>query len=376
MESRPPRPEDTFTKFTDGSTEALVICGISVTLISLSTAAVARVVFVIIRNSTSPTAGRILPHRHFPLRERMLLGLFISHLWTSTIILTSHLMSLSRSSQVFLGQFCYVQTIAVSTGVLTTHLWTIALAVITYLCLAHPLGSIIPRIEGAWFGIGLWIYALAIGLSTALWKLDGAMYIGGYCDFGGEVWKYGELMNLVPRLCVLLTIFSIYIQLHMLLRSRRRSVKNASQSKTEDDSQELGGLSRLEGPHRMPLECNYLRSSIKEENRLELWESGPAVCENQTISSPNMITESVADLINRKARTLILLFPLSYTILVIVSLSKLVYDATNSKPSIALHATARWTLFLQGTLDALTYGWAGARLRQSVRKLEGQQCGP
>lgn len=66
---------------------------------------------------------------------------------------------------------------------------------------------------------------------------------------------------------------------------------------------------------------------------------------------------------------------LKYAVLVIVSLAKLVYDATNSRPSVALHSVARWMLLLQGSLDALTYGWAGARLKQAARKLEEERAG-
>ncbi|KAH7342084.1 hypothetical protein B0J17DRAFT_649394 [Rhizoctonia solani] len=371
MDSRASHPEDAFTQFTDGSPVALAIHGVSVTIISLSTAAVARVVFVIVRNSTSPRVGQTHSCSHFPIRERMLLGLFISHLWTSTTLLISHLVSFSHTLYVLPGSLCGIQTVVVSSGVLTTDLWTIALAAVTYLSIARPLGSMIPRIEGAWFGIGLWIYALAIALSTGLWKLNGAMYIGGYCDFGGEIWKYNELMNLIPRLCVLLTIFSLYLQLHILLGSRRRRVKDALRPKTEEGSQNPNKPSELEGPHARSLEGETLHASFLNQNELKLWDSGPTVCENQTaVANPSLITESIADLISRKARTLLLLFPLSYTILVIVSLSKLVYDTTSSKPSTALHTVARWTHFLQGSLDALTYGWGGARLKQSVQRLE------
>jgi hypothetical protein len=103
----------------------------------------------------------------------------------------------------------------------------------------------------------------------------------------------------------------------------------------------------------------------------------------------------MADFINRKARMLILLFPLSvsldhlnlkqlklkklpfypkYTILVVVSLAKLTYDTTNPRPNIVLHVVGRWALFLQGGLDALTYGWAGARLKRAVHRLEAQRA--
>ncbi|KAJ1307211.1 hypothetical protein OPQ81_001326 [Rhizoctonia solani] len=145
----------------------------------------------------------------------------------------------------------------------------------------------------------------------------------------------------------------------MLLRCRRRRVKDALRSKIENGSQHLDKLPCLEGPYT------------------SLCESRPTICEERTTTpaDPSLITESVADLINRKARTLVLLFPLSYTVLVIVSFSKLVYDTTSSKPSVALHAIALWTMFLQGTLDALTYGWAGTRLKQTVRNLEEQQPG-
>ncbi|ELU40073.1 rRNA binding protein [Rhizoctonia solani AG-1 IA] len=213
--------------------------------------------------------------------------------------------------RVPLGSFCDIQTIAVSVGTITTHLWTISLATVTYLSLAHPLGSIIPRIESVWFGIGLWIYALAIGLSVGIWKLSGATYIGGYCDFGGEAWKYNELVNLIPRLFVLITIASVYAQLHVLLRCRQRGVKDVLQAKPEEYWRDLDQPLAHEGTGIQSVKHSYQGSTL-DQNALEMWESGPTVCETRAVDgSSSLITESVADFISRKARTLILLFPLS-----------------------------------------------------------------
>ncbi|CAE6401312.1 unnamed protein product, partial [Rhizoctonia solani] len=363
-----PQPQDPFSKFATRSPVALVIRGISVTFISFSTIMVTWVIFIILRNSTSLKV-QARSSVYFPIRERMLLGLFISHFWTSTTLLVSHLVSLAHPFQVPLGSFCDIQTIAVSVGTITTHLWTISLATVTYLSLAHPLGSIIPRIESVWFGIGLWIYALAIGLSVGIWKLSGATYIGGYCDFGGEAWKYNELVNLIPRLFVLITIASVYAQLHVLLRCRQRGVKDVLQAKPEEYWRDLDQPLAHEGTGIQSVKHSYQGSTL-DQNALEMWESGPTVCETRAVDgSSSLITESVADFISRKARTLILLFPLSYTILVIMSLSKLIYDATSSEPSVALHSVARWTFFLQGALDALTYGRLSNALSLSRRSL-------
>jgi hypothetical protein len=78
---------------------------------------------------------------------------------------------------------CDIVTIITSTGVLTTHLWTITLAIITYVGLVRPLGTALTRAEHAWFGIGLGIYAVAAGVSVGLWGIGGSTYVGGHCAF-------------------------------------------------------------------------------------------------------------------------------------------------------------------------------------------------
>ncbi|KDQ16221.1 hypothetical protein BOTBODRAFT_144655 [Botryobasidium botryosum FD-172 SS1] len=79
-------------------------------------------------------------------------------------------------------------------------------------------------------------------------------------------------------------------------------------------------------------------------------------------------TENVPAILHRKAALLFLLFPLTYTILTIVSLARLINDFTSSAPSPALHAISRWALFLQAPLDSLTYGLAGWKIKKDVRE--------
>lgn len=99
------------------------------------------------------------------------------------IALTLLIISLVHPTHIPDGAVCDAEAIITSTGVLTIHFWTIVLAIVTYLGLAHPLGTTLVRVEHAWFAIGLGIYAIAAGASAGVWALGGATYVNGYCEF-------------------------------------------------------------------------------------------------------------------------------------------------------------------------------------------------
>lgn len=101
---------------------------------------------------------------------------------------------------------------------------------------------------------------------------------------------------------MLATIASIYIHLHMFLRRRRGRVDNIQRTVSKELQQ------------TQPFElCDpELGKSIDEDT--VSW--GPAVCQlpqgpGGSAGYMESWNESVADFINRKARALILLFPLS-----------------------------------------------------------------
>ncbi|KAF8317482.1 hypothetical protein DL93DRAFT_2095822 [Clavulina sp. PMI_390] len=78
--------------------------------------------------------------------------------------------------------------------------------------------------------------------------------------------------------------------------------------------------------------------------------------------------ESLHDMLTRKASTLFLLFPLTYLILTIISAARLIDDFVSPHPSPIMRAVSRWALFLQGPLDALTYGVFAFKVKKSVGK--------
>ncbi|KAF8604502.1 hypothetical protein BDV93DRAFT_573982 [Ceratobasidium sp. AG-I] len=350
------QPEDLFAKFKDDVSVYLAVKTVSTILVSISTVGVAWVTLAIVMNGTVGSASH-KKHRHYPIRERMLLGLFVSHLWTGIIALALLIASLVHPAHIPTGALCDAEAIITSTGALTIHFWTIVLAIVTYLGLTHPLGATLIRVEHAWFAIGLGIYIIAVGVSLSIWALGGATYLDGYCEFGRDVWVYGELVNLM------LSRRSVQKSLHDSVSLEIESGQPPGQDYPQTD--ELGD--KLPRP-----------STVSEGTAPSSWGSQVTVCPQPRTPGTNPISvepirENMADFINRKARMLVLLFPLSYTILVIVSLAKLIHDMTHSRPNAALHAAARWTLFLQGGLDALTYAWAAARLKRAVRRLEEQR---
>lgn len=197
----------------------------------------------------------------------------------------------------------------------------------------------------------------------------------------------------------MVVILFVYVRLHVFLRHSRRSVQESLHDSgcLEIESGQPPGLD-------YPKEDEFgekspRASTVSEGVPPSSWGSQVTVCpQPRTPGTRPILAESIhenmADFINRKARMLVLLFPLSvsdtasfvscfrqkstypsheYTALVVVSLAKFIYDATHSRPSVTLHAAARWTFFLQGGLDALTYAWAAARLKRAVRRLEEQR---
>ncbi|KAG8767918.1 hypothetical protein FRC12_005950 [Ceratobasidium sp. 428] len=269
------------------------------------------------------------------------------------------------------GHICDIIKVIGTTGILAGHLWAIALAVVTYMGLVQPLGTALIRVEQAWFGIGLGIYAIAIAVSLTMWAAGGATYVSGYCAVGGRELRYSELSNLIPRLIVLTVVLTIYLRLHLFLRHRRQDVRSSQHTApSEIEGGKISGYTKEFG-------SSPRQSASLDETSITMPLDQTAVCDQrlgQGSDSNEPLHENMADFINRKARMLILLFPLSYTILVIVSLAKLSYNAVHPQQNLIMNVAGRWTLFLQGGLDALTYGWAGARLKRAVRRLEEQQA--
>ncbi|KAG8714332.1 hypothetical protein FRC08_012071 [Ceratobasidium sp. 394] len=298
----------------------------------------------------------------------MLLGLFVTHIWTGAIFLIPPLVSLISPTLSLSGHPCDSIKIVGTAGTLTGHLWAITLAVITYIGLVKPQGAAIVRAEHVWFGIGLGIYAVAVAVSLGMWALGGETYVGDYCAFGEKELRYSELAILVPRLVVLIVILTIYLRLHIFLRHRRRDVRDSQYTiSTETESRELPGYTKEFGSG------SRQNASLDTPTALSLDQT---TVHDQTVGQglDEPLHENMADFINRRARMLILLFPLSYTILVVVSLVKLSYNAVHPQQNLILNVVGRWALFLQSGLDALTYGWAGARLKRAVHRLEAQQA--
>lgn len=84
-QSQPPHFQGILLELNNGSPLALATSLVSIALVSISTAAVTLVIFAIIKRSALEGAGGNLCHEHFPIRERMLLGLFVSHVWTECV---------------------------------------------------------------------------------------------------------------------------------------------------------------------------------------------------------------------------------------------------------------------------------------------------
>ncbi|KAG9103121.1 hypothetical protein FRC06_000147 [Ceratobasidium sp. 370] len=225
-------------------------------------------------------------------------------MWTGVVFLIQPIASLVAPTLSLSGHPCDIIKIVGSAGTLTGHLWAITLAVITYTGLVKPLGAALVRAEHVWFGIGLGIYTVATAVSLGMWAIGGGTYVGDYCAFGERELRYSELANLVPRLVVLIVILTIYLRLHMFLRHRRRDVRDSQYTvSTEIESGQPPGYAKESGT-RASLDETPAARSLDQANVYD-----------QTVGQGSGSNEplhgNLADLINRKACMLILLFPLS-----------------------------------------------------------------
>jgi len=115
------------------------------------------------------------------------------------------------------------------------------------------------------------------------------------------------------RFIVLVIILFIYIRLHIFLRHRRRSVQKSLHDTVslETESGQLPVLGRFQTDELG--EKSPRLSAISDVAAPSSWGSQVTVCPQPRTppTSTEPIHENMADFINRKARMLVLLFPLS-----------------------------------------------------------------
>ncbi|KAF8329730.1 uncharacterized protein EI90DRAFT_3124965 [Cantharellus anzutake] len=446
------------------------------------------------------------------LRGRMLVGLFSSHVWAGVIFFCFLVASLSGHPPRTGTAACQASAYLVESAIWGQYLFTIAVAVVSYCILLHPLSSFTLALEKYWFLVDIGVCVTALGVAGLHVGLYSAVYIGGFCWSGSQRNVFNELINCLPRVIVFLVIVALYWRIHLYLchdrfplntdpsRWRHPSAvgnqahcppaqHHSTHSASEGDTQalqmapylenlerqaaqsgrplHLSGLAEslmLDAEHQslLQLELDMLEqgtsnqtsgsspdgasgtrvqpkiahssshstlgstsagygklkgsdvkadgletiriseandresvtdnlsesfaahdssSSSRNSNRyLNPYDAGPECSQQYTARSqqslptnsqgngPHQRYDTVHKLMTHRAALLFLLFPLTYFILTVVSLTRLIVDYASSSPVVPVRALSRWALFLQGPLDALTYGLIAFKVKKEVGK--------
>ncbi|WVQ83169.1 hypothetical protein IAT38_005307 [Cryptococcus sp. DSM 104549] len=167
-------------------------------------------------------------------RTRIVQALIISDLVLGIVGLISSALTLSDG-----GKHIAHGTVSCSglgfmlTSVLwTEHLWTVTLAVATYMILIYPLHAFTLWLEKKWYYLwaAVWVTSMAIGLIGYL--VWGYYPAGGVCYYGDNTGLYAELIQFIPRAVVCITITILYSRLFVFLRRPDRIRAPHSNSST------------------------------------------------------------------------------------------------------------------------------------------------
>ncbi|KAG8931522.1 hypothetical protein FRC02_002566 [Tulasnella sp. 418] len=93
----------------------------------------------------------------------------------------------------------------------------------------------------------------------------------------------------------------------------------------------------------------------------------PSCRRNRDLDSQPVISSR---LLNQSAAALFLFFPLTYGLLTVATLGRIIDVIISDAPTPWVHAVARWALFLQAPLDALVLFIAAQKVKQRMLRSE------
>ncbi|ORX33971.1 hypothetical protein BD324DRAFT_637845 [Kockovaella imperatae] len=96
------------------------------------------------------------------------------------------------------------------------HMWTLLLALSTYMILIYPLHAITLWLEKRWAWLLLLVWVCSFGLSVMGYEIYGYKPSGGICYYPTGL--FSELMQFIPRAIVFIAISILYARLYVFLR--------------------------------------------------------------------------------------------------------------------------------------------------------------
>jgi len=100
----------------------------------------------------------------------------------------------------------------------TEHLWTLTLAVATFMILIYPLHTLTLWLEKRWYLLWIGVWTVSFGVAVLGYELYGYVPNGGICYYPSSSGLYGELMQFIPRGMVFVVISILYARLFVFLR--------------------------------------------------------------------------------------------------------------------------------------------------------------
>ncbi|WVF66890.1 hypothetical protein IAT40_001633 [Kwoniella sp. CBS 6097] len=153
------------------------------------------------------------------LRVRLLLGMVVSDLVIGLVALPPEIMYLAGAGLKTGTRGCDAIGFLLTTVLFSQHLWTLAIAVATFLLLIYPLSPATSFIERySWASVpliwGISVLHSGIWHATVGWQSSGSLCYYGTKDTGLD----RDLMQFIPRAFVFVTICILYTRLFRFLR--------------------------------------------------------------------------------------------------------------------------------------------------------------
>ncbi|KIR31250.1 hypothetical protein I352_06344 [Cryptococcus deuterogattii MMRL2647] len=155
------------------------------------------------------------------LRVRLLVGMVISDLLLGLVILPPVAMYIANRKLATGSAGCNAQAFILIAILFTQHLWTLVMAVSTFLLLRHPLSRATTLLERYSWVIAPLIWGLSV-LHAGLWyHYVGFVNAGSLCYYGTRSAKDGldrEICQFIPRAVVFIVVIVLYSRLFTFLR--------------------------------------------------------------------------------------------------------------------------------------------------------------
>ncbi|KAK8847503.1 hypothetical protein IAR55_005361 [Kwoniella newhampshirensis] len=153
-------------------------------------------------------------------RTRIVQALIICDFMLGVVGLISSSMSLSPEKRLMVHgtDACSGLGFLFVTLLWTEHLWTLTLAIATFMILIYPLHGVTLWLERRWYLLWAVVWVIAVTVAIIGYTVYGFFPTGGVCYYGDNAGLYSELIQFIPRAIVCAVISILYARLFVFLR--------------------------------------------------------------------------------------------------------------------------------------------------------------